>query len=272
MVRAVVIRAPGTNCDQELCRAFALAGAGVDLVHIDRVCEDPGSLAGFDILGFPGGFSYGDDIASGRVFAVKLRERVYPVLREAAARGCPMIGVCNGFQVLAQAGLLPGPFAGEPWSEVAPAQSIALTDNQDARFHDRWVGVEFNPSSVCIWTQGVIEELQDQTRTRLTHQLPAAHGEGRFVTAAPETLARLEENGQVVLRYTDNYNGSQGAVAGICDTSGRIFGLMPHPERFLDWNRHPAWTRLPREIVAGSETPGLKIFRAAVASCVSMAR
>lgn len=269
MVRAVVVRAPGTNCDVELCRAFAMAGAAVDLVHLDRLCESPGRLDGYDIVGFPGGFSYGDDIASGRVYAVKLREKVYPALRQAAARGCPMIGVCNGFQVLVQAGLLPGPAAGEPWPDVSPEQSIALTDNQDARFHDRWVGFDVNPASVCLWTQGLLEELADQTRVRLTHQFPAAHGEGRFVTASAAILDRLEQQGQVVLRYADNYNGSQNAIAGVCDASGRIFGLMPHPERFLDWNRHPSWTRLPREMIEGSQTPGLKIFRAAVSACVA---
>ena len=250
-----------------MCRAFALAGARVELVHLESLCASPELLDGFDLLGFPGGFSYGDDIASGRLFAMKLRERVYPALRRAAERGCPMIGACNGFQVLVQAGLLPGPNAGEPWPAGAPPQSVALTDNQDARFHDRWVGFAVESDSPCIWTRGLGDDADEGVR-RLTHQLPVAHGEGRFVAASPQVLAAIERNHQVVLRYTDNYNGSQAAIAGICDVSGRIFGLMPHPERYLDWTRHPSWTRLPAA-VRKAETPGLRMFRNAVAAVSS---
>ncbi|MBS0198141.1 MAG: phosphoribosylformylglycinamidine synthase subunit PurQ [Planctomycetes bacterium] len=264
MPNAIVIRAPGTNCDLEMCRAFSLAGAKVELVHLERLCAQPDMLDGFDLVGFPGGFSYGDDIASGRVYALKIRERVYGALRRAAERGVAMIGACNGFQVLVQAGLLPGPGRGEPWPLSAPPQVAALTDNQDARFHDRWVGVAFEASSPCVWTAGLAEEA-DEGLKRLIYQLPVAHGEGRFVTASPLVLESMEQGGQVALRYTDNYNGSQGAIAGICDASGRIFGLMPHPERFLEWNRHPYWTRLPAAVRKG-ETPGLKMFRSAVAS------
>jgi phosphoribosylformylglycinamidine synthase subunit PurQ / glutaminase len=262
MPKALVIRAPGTNCDMEMCRAFSMAGAAVELVHLDALCADASVIGGFDLIGFPGGFSYGDDIASGRVFAMKIRERLYPHLRDAAARGCPMIGACNGFQVLVQTGLLPGPAAGAPWPDQPPAQTVALTDNKDARFHDRWVGMAYESSSVCLWTRGIDEGHDEQTR-RLVHQLPVAHGEGRFVAADASTLEALAANGQIAARYTDNYNGSQEAIAGICDPSGRIFGLMPHPERFLDWTRHPFWTRLPESMRQG-ETPGLRMFRNAV--------
>src|SRR5258708_179008 len=124
MPKALVIRAAGTNCDAEMLRAFGMAGAKAELVHLDRLIEEP--------------------------------RRLYPALRQAVIRGCPMIGACNGFQVLVQVGLLPGPATGEPWPEEAPPrQTVALTDNQDARFHDRWVGVQFEPSSVCIWTKGM---------------------------------------------------------------------------------------------------------------------
>lgn len=263
MVKALVIRAPGTNCDAEMCRAFELVGAKVELYHVDRLINEPEVLSGFDLFGFPGGFSYGDDIASGRVFAMKLRERLYPALRASAMRGCPMIGACNGFQVLVQAGLLPGPQQPGDWSQEAPVQVAALTDNQDATFHDRWVGMAYEPSSVCIWTQGLGEGQDEETR-RLVHQLPVAHGEGRFVTADAGTLTRLESKGQIALRYTDNYNGSENAIAGICDATGLIFGLMPHPERYLEWNRHPYWTRLPANIKKG-DTPGLAMFRNAMA-------
>jgi phosphoribosylformylglycinamidine synthase len=256
MPRALVIRAAGTNCDAEMMRAFALAGATPDLVHLDRLIAEPARLDEFDLIGFPGGFSYGDDIASGRIFAMKVRERLYPALRGAIERGCPVIGVCNGFQVLVQTGLLPGPEAGEPWPLGAPPeQRVSLAENAEARFVDRWVPVEFDANSRCVWTAGL-------SGAPDVMQLPVAHGEGRLV-ARPGVLEGLKRAGQVALRYLDNYNGSEGAVAGICDASGLVFGLMPHPDRYLDWNRHPYWTRLGAEAMRG-ETPGLRIFRNAV--------
>ncbi|HYE63860.1 MAG TPA: phosphoribosylformylglycinamidine synthase subunit PurQ [Phycisphaerales bacterium] len=262
---ALVLRAAGTNCDGEMVRAFELAGADAQLVHLDRLIENPRLLAGADLIGFPGGFSYGDDIASGRIFAMKVRERLYPALKRAVDDGCLIIGACNGFQVMVQCGLLPGPQSGEQSGETPPPQRVSLTDNQDARFCDRWVGVEFNPRSVCVWTRGLTDFPEDTTPAHVAtiNQLPVAHGEGRFVTAEPAVLKQLEQNGQVVLRYTDNYNGSEGAVAGICDTTGRVFGLMPHPERYLDWTRHPYWTRLDASTRKGA-TPGLRIFQNAV--------
>jgi phosphoribosylformylglycinamidine synthase subunit PurQ / glutaminase len=259
MPNALVIRTAGTNCDAELVRAFQLAGSKVETRHLDALVRDPARLEAFDLIGFPGGFSYGDDIASGRIFAMRVRERLYPALRRAIDRGVPMIGVCNGFQVLVQVGLLPGPAPGEPWpTDAPPAQTVALTDNVMARFVDRWVGVRPEPGSVCIWTRGL-----DEIANPEIMQLPAAHGEGRFVASSPEVIAELERTGRIALRYTDNYNGSQGAIAGICDSSGLIFGLMPHPERYLDWNRHPFWTRLPQDVRKG-ETPGMRIFCNAV--------
>lgn len=263
MPTAAVIRTAGTNCDSELVRAFSLAGAEPQTIHLDRLIAEPDRLDEFDLLGFPGGFSYGDDIASGRIFAMRVRERLYPALRRAIDRGCPIIGVCNGFQVLVQVGLLPGPAAGEPWpADRPPPQTVALTDNIQARFVDRWVPVAAEPSSVCVWTRGLAGNAD-------TMQLPVAHGEGRFITASPQVTADLERTGRVALRYLDNYNGSQGAIAGICDASGLIFGLMPHPERYLDWNRHPYWTRLPGSVTTG-ETPGLRIFRNAVEAAARM--
>jgi phosphoribosylformylglycinamidine synthase len=261
MVHALVIRAAGTNCDAELVRAFELAGARVETVHLHALVNDPARLERYGLIGFPGGFSYGDDIASGRIFAMRVRERLYPALRAAIERQVPMIGVCNGFQVLVQVGLLPGPARGEPWpADRAPAQAVALSDNIQARFVDRWVGIRPEPGSVCVWTRG-LDNAGPGAKDIM--QLPVAHGEGRFVTSSPEVLKALEAGGQVALRYTDNYNGSQGAIAGICDASGLIFGLMPHPERYLDWNRHPYWTRLGPGVRSG-DTPGLKIFRNAV--------
>jgi phosphoribosylformylglycinamidine synthase subunit PurQ / glutaminase len=218
--------------------------------------------AGYDLFGFPGGFSFGDDIASGRIFAMKIRERLYPALRDALARGCPMIGACNGFQVLVQVGLLPGPADAQEWPLQPPARTVALSDNQDARFCDRWVPVEYVSQSVCVWTRGLGEGFSaDEVGGAM--QLPVAHGEGRFVTATPEILRTLHQRGQVAVRYADNYNGSQDAIAGICDPSGLVLGLMPHPERFLAWNRHPWWTRLSATMRA-NVTPGLRMFQNAV--------
>ena len=262
--RALVIRAAGTNCDVEMCRAFELAGASANLAHIDRLVERPETLDRYDLLGFPGGFSYGDDIASGRIFAMKLRERLYPALRDAARRACPMIGICNGFQVLVQVGLLPGPPPGQDWPEDAPPpQRVALSDNSGACYVDKWVGIRPEPASICVWTRDLPELLLDRPSDRRdVLQLPVGHGEGRFV-AAPGVIEELERAGQVALRYENNFNGSQGAIAGICDPSGRIFGLMPHPDRYLDWTRHPYWTRLSPDL-RRSDTVGVLIFKSAV--------
>jgi phosphoribosylformylglycinamidine synthase I len=271
MPRALVIRTAGTNCDAELMQAFTLAGAQPELVHLDRLIAEPQRLEAFDLIGFPGGFSYGDDIASGRIFATRARERLYPALRDAARAGVPMIGVCNGFQILVQVGLLPGPLAGEDWPEdEAPAQEASLTYNAGNMFIDDWFRVASVPNTRCLWTAGLDEGVSEASRDAVM-RLPIAHGEGRFVTANAGALERLERSGQVALRYLDNPNGSMNDIAGICDATGRLFGLMPHPERYLDWVHHPFWTRLPAAARAG-ETPGLRIFRNAVEAVGSQAR
>lgn len=257
MVRVLVARTAGTNCEQEMVRGFAMAGAEVDLVHLDALADDPAIIDRAQIIGLPGGFSYGDDIASGRIFAMRLRERLWPALRAAAERGTLMLGACNGFQVMVQLGLLPGPAAGERWPASPPPQSLALAHNAGGRFVDRWSRVAVPDNSVCVWTAPWragygADELM----------LPSAHGEGRLVAADPALLDRLEANGQVAVRYIDNFNGSERDIAGACDATGRIFGLMPHPERYLSWTRHPFWTRL--ETREGRDTPGLAMFRAAV--------
>jgi phosphoribosylformylglycinamidine synthase len=260
-----------------MCRAFQVAGADPTLMHLDALLADPAHIHAFQLIGFPGGFSYGDDIASGRLFAMKVRERLFPTFRESVARGTLIIGACNGFQVLVQAGLLPGPDSPDGWSHPhPPIQSCALTDNLSARFTDRWVGMEFDAASKCVWTRGlatppVIKPASGQQEAVFLgraewlkiNQLPVAHGEGRFVTGRPGQAETLARQGQVPLRYTDNYNGSDGAIAGICDATGRVFGLMPHPERYLEWTRHPYWTRLPAHVKA-LETPGLRMFKNAV--------
>ena len=256
---ALVIRTAGTNCDTELVRAFSLAGASVELLHLESLIADPAELDRFDLLGFPGGFSYGDDIASGRVLAMKLRERLYPALRRAAERGALMIGVCNGFQALVQVGLLPGPESGT-WPVAAPPVPVAaLLGNDSARFVDRWARVEPVPASVCVWTRHLWD---DDASASDALRLPVAHGEGRF-WAPPAVIDALEQRGQVALRYAEEVNGSQRRIAGICDLSGRIFGLMPHPERFATWTQHPFWTRLDPQLHEHA-SPGLRVFQNAV--------
>jgi len=262
------MRAPGTNCDQEMCRAFSMAGAAVDLVHLDAMCAEPARVAGYDLIGFPGGFSYGDDVASGRIYAMRVRESMMGALREAADRGVVMIGACNGFQVMVQCGLLPGwdgagDQRGGPGrmsdgvSGGGEGQTLALAHNIGGRFVDRWVGISAWAGSPCVWTRGLEEFGEDVL------MFPVAHGEGRLVTRDEGVLRRLEEGGQAPIRYTENYNGSERAIAGVCDPTGRVFALMPHPERFLDWNRHPWWTRLPQSVRRGP-TPGLRVFLNAV--------
>ena len=273
MPTALVIRTAGTNCDAEMCRGFELAGAAVKLIHVERLIDDPSPIHSADLIGFPGGFSHGDDVASGRILAVKLRERLYPALRDAARRGVPMIGVCNGFQALVQVGLLPGPAAGQGWPELAaPAQTVALTHNADARFTDRWVRIRPEPASPCVWTRSLSvlwnEATRDAELLDAAMTLPIAHGEGRFVTASPAVLSSLIAGAQIALTYVDNPNGSTADIAGICDPSGRIFGLMPHPDRFLDWTLHPWWTRLDRAITS-REAPGLLFFKDAVAAAAT---
>jgi len=260
MPSAVLVRSAGTNCDAELARALVLAGARVDLVHLDEAARTPDRIEHADIIAFPGGFTYGDDIASGRIFAARLRHTLYPALRRAVDAGALIIGVCNGFQILVQAGLLPGPE--EDWqSDSPPPPGAALVANAGARFIDRWVRVRFEPDSVCLWTRG-LGALAGSSHADDVLRLPIAHGQGRFI-APREMLDRLEARGMVALRYAEDVNGSARSIAGICDRTGRVLGLMPHPERYLDWTAHPFWTRLDPSVRAG-DTPGLTIFRNAV--------
>lgn len=263
MPTALVIRTAGTNCDVELERAFALAGAHVERQHLHALVKSPDRLDEFDIVAFAGGFSYGDDVASGRIFAMRVRRKLYPPLRRAIERGAPMIGVCNGFQVLTQVGLLPGPPAGQSWPAGAPPeQVITLTENASARFVDAWTRIDLNAHSPCIWTRGLADLEPDLL------MLPSAHGEGRLISASPEVHTDLERSGRVVFRYVEDINGSEGAIGGICDASGLVLGLMPHPERYLDWTRHPFWTRLDERDRQGP-TPGLRMFQNAVAHAAS---
>lgn len=241
----LILRTAGTNCDAELAYAFERAGATTQTIHISRLIEQPDLIASFDLIGFPGGFSYGDDIAAGRILANRLKHRLLEPLQDAANRGVPMIGICNGFQVLVKFGLLPFP--------VQAKQVCTLADNTSGRFTCKWGPVAEDESSICIWTKGLGD-----------FDLPIAHGEGRF-TGPAELIEQLRANGQVALRYADgaNPNGSDDDIAGICDPSGVVFGLMPHPERYVTATQHPQWTRKDPSFL-NQTMPGLRFFENAV--------
>ena len=258
MPSALILTAAGINCDRELAHAFELAGATAELVHLNRLMKEPEQLERFDLIGLPGGFSYGDAVAAGRIVATLLRRRLYGAFVAAIERGVPIIAPCNGFQIAVGAGLLPGPDAGAPWTPEPAVPSVALATNASGRFVDRWCGVEIPAGTRCIWTRGLA--LDDRNAV-----LPVAHGEGRFLAASSGLADRLAANGQVAVRYrtADNPNGSTCDVAGICDASGLVLGLMPHPERFTSWHQHPRWTRLDGNTL--DEVPlGLAMFRNAV--------
>lgn len=283
--QALIIRTAGTNCDRELAHAFELAGASPQTVYLNRLIEEPGLLGRADLIAVPGGFSYGDDISAGRIFANRLRHKLLVPLRHAISRGVAVIGICNGFQVLAKLGLLPDPNGGADIDSVSkdasedsskadpakpsPKQLVTLADNTAGRFITQWVRVEVPRDSVCIWTRGL-----DQ------FDLPIAHGEGRFVVASNAVLDRLRTGRQIALRYAcgsaaigakgaelsvagGNPNGSVEDIAGICDPSGLVLGLMPHPERYTHFTHHPLWSR--GSVAWLASTPaGLRMFQNAV--------
>lgn len=254
---ALVLTAPGINCDEELCEAFDLAGASPVRIHINRLAADPTLLDDAELIGLPGGFSYGDAVAAGRIAAQLIRAHLWEALTRAVERGVPMIAPCNGFQIAVQAGLLPGPCSESSWPKSPSSAEVALVDNESARFIDKWVQVDYPVDTVCVWTRG----LESSHETSI---LPIAHGEGRFIAGGQ--LEHLEQAGQIAVRYADgdNPNGSEGHVAGICDASGLILGLMPHPERYTRWTQHPCWTRLDDEN-RQSDPSGLAMFQNAVA-------
>ena len=240
MARILILRAPGTNCDQETGYAFQLAGAkSIEIVHLNRIFEKPEIIQQSDILCIPGGFSFGDDIGAGKIFAAKIQNSLYEPMQIFRNAGKLILGICNGFQVLLKSGLL-----GDP-------SKMTLTWNTPPRYTDRWVHLQTTPSK-CVFLQG-IESMY----------LPIAHAEGRFVTQTSEDLSALQEKQQLPLCYipADNPNGSMWNIAGACDESGRVFGLMPHPERHINSIQHPHWTRLG---TTPPEGDGLALFRNAV--------
>ena len=248
--RVCVLRVAGTNCDEETLWAFEKAGALAERLHVNRLAEKRKLLGTFQILAIPGGFSYGDDISGGKIQAVELMHRLGDEVRTFVAADKLVIGICNGFQVLVKTGLLPG--------GKSKKQTVTLAANDSNRFEDRWVTLRVETSRSVFISPG-------QTIT-----LPVAHGEGKFIPESDKVLKALDSRGQIVFRYVggdggkpvypENPNGSVDDIAGICDPSGRVLGLMPHPERHVEPYHHPRWTR---EGLKG-EGDGLAIFRRAV--------
>lgn len=266
---ALILTGFGLNCDNETAYAFELAGAKARRVHINALIDGDVSLEDFQILVFGGGFSWGDDHGAGVLQAVRFKTHLGDRLLDFTAQGNLVIGICNGFQTLVNLGLLPG-LDGD-----YTTRSVALIHNDCGNFRDTWVRLRVNPSSPCLFTRGL-----DQL------ELPVRHGEGKLYAEAG-TLARLIAANQVVIRYCrpdgrpadgrypDNPNGSLFDIAGLCDPTGRIFGLMPHPEAFNHWTNHPDWTR-ERERRRGEAavqpvepTPGIRLLKNAVDYCAA---
>ncbi len=252
--KVLVLLAAGINRDRDAEDAFRLAGSEPERVHINDIADGRKKLKDYQILMLPGGFSFGDDIASGKVLANKLKYKLKDDLMQFIADGKLVLGVCNGFQVMVKLGILPG-FDGNYMK-----QDVTLTHNDSGKFEDRWVYLKVNPDSKCIFTRGVEKLIY----------MPICHGEGKFIPRDDGVLKRLQDSNQVVVQYVDengkfgiypiNPNGSVDHIAGICDESGRVFGMMPHPENYILRTQHPRWTRedLP------DKGDGLVLFKNAV--------
>lgn len=250
----MILRAAGTNCDLETQHAWELAGARAERVHIRRLIERPAMLANCQILTLPGGFSYGDDIAAGRILAAQVQRHLRDALREFVDAGKLVLGICNGFQVLVQAGLV-------PFSEGNGPRRCSITYNEPPGFQDRWVYLRAETDKCVFVEKGRV------------YEMPIAHGEGRVVFAEEGDHRKAADAGLDVLKYVRprsgngnphgepaNPNGSFAGIAGLCDETGRVLGLMPHPERFVVWTQHPCWTSLPER----AEGDGLALFKRAV--------
>jgi phosphoribosylformylglycinamidine synthase subunit PurQ / glutaminase len=251
----LVLRSPGTNCDHETAFAFEQAGGSPQRKHINELLATPSVVNQFQILCLPGGFSYGDDLGAGRILGNQVRHHLRDVLQEFKAAGKLILGICNGFQALIKSGVL--------LADDAQGEPATLTWNESARYQDLWVHLA-TAGDRCVFLRG-IERMY----------LPVAHAEGKFVPRDEGVRDRLAQQQQSALRYIPadgrrgndaplpfpaNPNGSIANVAGVCDETGRVFGLMPHPERHLERTHHPRWTR-----GEGSDPgDGFAIFRNAV--------
>jgi phosphoribosylformylglycinamidine synthase len=261
--RVCVLRAPGTNCDLETAFAFETSGAKADRVHLMRLFETPDRLADYQILCIPGGFSYGDDIGAGVIFSRQLSGQLAGMLGEFLSRDTLVLGICNGFQVLLKSGILPNGTVAWPANGQPPA---TLTWNDNGKYTAVWVKLKVG-SPKNVFLRG-LDELE----------LPIAHAEGKFIASDQSLIEDWQAQSQIALRYTaakpngsrasendilpypDNPNGSVANIAGLSDPTGRVLGLMPHPERFLHRTQHPQWTRREMDPVG----TGQKLFQNAV--------
>jgi len=265
IVKAIVIAGNGTNCEREVANACRLGGADVaDIVHIAELLAGRVQLDGYHFLNLAGGFLDGDDLGSAKAGANRLLhapvrgrgEHLIDQVRRFITEGKLVMGVCNGFQLMVKMGMLPA--LGGDYRQ----QNTTLTFNDGGHFEDRWVYLKADPASPCVFTRG-LKGLY----------LPIRHGEGKFVAESPAVLEAIEARHLAVLKYSDpgfcaptmeypyNPNGSQAAISGVCDETGRIFGLMPHPEAYVHRTHHPRWTR---EDDLPEEGMGLWLYRNAV--------
>ncbi|OGS24620.1 MAG: phosphoribosylformylglycinamidine synthase I [Elusimicrobia bacterium RIFOXYB2_FULL_48_7] len=252
--KVIILRTAGTNCDLETAHAFRMAGADtVDLVHINKLFRKEAKLSDYSVIAIPGGFSYGDDISAGKVFANKLIYQLAADIRGFVKAGKLIIGICNGFQVLVKTGLLE--------ADLGDDQSMTLSFNDSAKFECRWINLRVNADCESPWLKGLPEIIK----------LPVAHAEGKFIPKDELITAQIVKNNRVAFQYCDedgnpgeypvNPNGAAMDIAGVCDKTGRILGLMPHPERFVSKYQSALWTS---ENEMQGEGHGLKIFRNAV--------
>lgn len=246
-VRAIVLAGNGINCEMETAHACRMGGADrVDIIHINDLIHGDVTLDHYNFLNLPGGFLDGDYLGAAKVGANRFRyarvrktgERLIDQLYRFIQDGKLILGICNGFQLMAKLGILPG------FDDDEGSQSFTVTFNDSGRFEDRWVYLKVNPESRCVFTRGLTDLY-----------LPVRHGEGKFIAKDADNLNRLFSEGHAVMQYSDehfraptmtyplNPNGSEGSIAGVTDSTGRLFGLMPHPEGYLDMTNHPRWTR-----------------------------
>lgn len=253
--KVIVLRTAGTNCDNETAFAFRTCGAHVDLVHINKLFNKEVFLKNYHIMAIPGGFTYGDDIMAGRILANELRLKLGEDIEEFIQDKKLIIGICNGFQVLVRSGILPGVIDENSNWNKATTQTASLTYNDSGKFEDRWTYLRVTGQSV--WTEGITDIIY----------VPVAHAEGKFVPEDNDLLNKMQANEQIAFRYCsrqgnapkypENPNGSVDNIAGITDKTGRILGMMPHPERHFLFTQHPFWTRLNKNSPYGH---GAKIF------------
>ena len=256
-IRVLIPTGLGLNCEIETAEGFRLVGARPDCVPLLDILDGriERRLLDYHIVAFVGGFAFGDHLGAGFVFANKIRWKIYDRILEFIEAGGLIIGICNGFQMMVRLGMLPG------FDNNYRSPNVSLAPNDRRGYRNAWVRLIANDRSPCLWTRGLNQI-----------ELPARHGEGKFVPRSSEVLERLEDNHQIALRYTDrhglptqewpdNPNGSVAAIAGICDPTGRVFGLMPHPDAYLYPFQHPQWSRRRYFGTVASEGGGLSIFR-----------